>query len=61
MDLELSNIRDTVMVIAKTIQLQGAQNLPGHDDVVWRMYGPLGGVQYVLDLLQKHVRVSVSP
>ncbi len=46
------------MVLSKTVELQGAANVPSVEDPMWNKTGPLGGVQYMIELLQKHTRVG---
>lgn len=58
-ETEVSSVRDTVMVLAKTIGSQPkGHELPGHEDPIWSKLGPLGGVQHALEVVIKHVRVS---
>lgn len=57
-EIEVNNVRDIVMVLAKAIGKQPkGQELPGHEDPVWMRLGPLGGVQAALEVVVKHIRV----
>jgi hypothetical protein len=51
-------VRDIVMVLGKAIGKQPrGQELPNHEDAVWAKLGPLGGVQFALEVIMKHTRV----
>ena len=57
---EIVCIRETVMVLGKVVERQGAGPLPSHEDPVWQLPGPLGGVQHALSVITKHTRVNGS-
>lgn len=54
---EHASILETLQVVAATLRVQGSQNVPSSQDPVWANTGPLGGVQYMLDLSHRHMRV----
>lgn len=54
----MGSVRDIVMVLGKAIGKQPrGQELPSHEDPVWAKLGPLGGVQFALEVVMKHTRV----
>jgi hypothetical protein len=54
----VGSVRDIVMVLGKAIGKQPrGQELPNHEDAVWAKLGPLGGVQFALEVIMKHTRV----
>jgi hypothetical protein len=54
----VGSVRDIVMVLGKAIGTQPrGQELPSHEDAVWAKLGPLGGVQFALEVIMKHTRV----
>jgi hypothetical protein len=57
-EAEIGSVRDIVMVLGKAIGKQPrGQELPSHEDPVWAKLGPLGGVQFALEVIMKHTRV----
>jgi hypothetical protein len=60
-ETEVGSVRDIVMVLGKAIGKQPrGQELPSHEDPVWAKLGPLGGVQFALEVIMKHTRVSLQ-
>ncbi|KAF6266602.1 hypothetical protein COO60DRAFT_5455 [Scenedesmus sp. NREL 46B-D3] len=58
-EAEVGSVRDVVMVLGKAIGKQPrGQELPSHEDVVWAKLGPLGGVQFALEVVMKHTRAQ---
>ncbi|WIA29156.1 hypothetical protein OEZ86_011667 [Tetradesmus obliquus] len=58
-EAEVGSVRDIVMVLGKAIGKQPrGQELPSHEDPVWAKLGPLGGVQFALEVVMKHTRAQ---
>jgi predicted nucleic acid-binding Zn-ribbon protein len=64
LDGELARVRELVLLLGKALGSaagrlpSGVPKLPRHDDPVWRVLGPLGGVAHTLDVCIKAVRVG---